>query len=63
MNKTMIESPCMLVCTMDIRSGFCLGCARTLDEISRWSGMSDAERQAVMMQLPVRHQELEKREG
>jgi predicted Fe-S protein YdhL (DUF1289 family) len=39
---------------MDARRRYCLGCQRTLDEIARWSEMSDAEREAVMAQLAAR---------
>ena len=31
---------------MDPARGVCIGCCRTLDEIARWGGMSDAEREA-----------------
>jgi hypothetical protein len=50
----MIESPCNKICTLDARSGLCLGCGRTVDEIARWSAMSAAERARVMTELPVR---------
>lgn len=50
----MIESPCVKVCVMDARSGFCLGCARTIDEIARWGSMSDAERARTLAALPDR---------
>jgi predicted Fe-S protein YdhL (DUF1289 family) len=50
----MIESPCTNVCTVDARSGLCVGCGRTLDEIARWSEMSDAERSQIMRALPAR---------
>jgi len=50
----MIESPCIKVCTMDPGSGRCDGCARTLDEIARWTGMSAAERNRIMRELPLR---------
>jgi uncharacterized protein len=50
----MIESPCVKVCTLDARSGLCLGCGRTIDEIARWTGMSAAERDRVMGELPWR---------
>ena len=50
----MIESPCTKICTLDARSGQCLGCGRTIDEIARWSGMSDAERRRIMAELPAR---------
>jgi len=40
----MIESPCIEICTLDARSGQCLGCGRSIDEIARWTAMDDAER-------------------
>jgi hypothetical protein len=50
----MIESPCVKICTLDARSGLCLGCGRTLDEIAQWRKLSDAERKRVMAELPAR---------
>lgn len=63
MNTAAIESPCILVCVMDSQTGFCLGCARTLDEIAGWSMMDSDERRAVMALLAQRHERLEKREN
>jgi 2-hydroxychromene-2-carboxylate isomerase len=42
------------VCVLDSARGVCRGCGRTLDEIARWGGMSDAERDEIMDQLPGR---------
>jgi hypothetical protein len=39
---------------MHAASGWCEGCARTLDEIARWSTMADTEKRAVWKVLPVR---------
>lgn len=39
---------------MDADNRYCLGCKRTLDEIALWSEMSDAERAAIVSQLPMR---------
>ena len=50
----MIDSPCVKVCTLDARSGRCLGCGRTVDEIARWIEMSGAERARVIGELPWR---------
>ena len=50
----MIESPCVKTCTMDARTGLCLGCCRSLDEIARWGSMDAAERARVMAELPAR---------
>jgi predicted Fe-S protein YdhL (DUF1289 family) len=51
---TMIESPCVKICTLDARSGLCLGCGRTINEIARWTAMSAAERIRVIGELPSR---------
>ncbi len=50
----MIVSPCVKVCLMDPRVGQCAGCGRTLAEIAAWGRMSEAERRAVMDDLPRR---------
>jgi uncharacterized protein len=50
----MIETPCVKICTVDARRGFCLGCGRAIDEIARWAGMSAAERARIMDELPER---------
>lgn len=50
----MIESPCIKTCTLNARSGLCLGCGRTIDEIARWAAMSAAERARIMAELPAR---------
>jgi hypothetical protein len=55
-----MKSPCNKVCVMDAQSGYCRGCGRTLDEIARWSEMSDAEREAVLAALPERRSDVAK---
>ncbi len=50
----MIESPCVNICTLDARTRTCLGCGRTIDEITRWSTMTPAERSCIMGELPSR---------
>lgn len=49
-----VASPCTNVCRIDRRSGWCEGCRRSMDEISRWPHASDAERRAILAQLPGR---------
>jgi uncharacterized protein len=51
---SMIESPCVKICTYEPGSGVCSGCGRTLDEIARWSQMSDEDRRRIMVELPAR---------
>ena len=49
-----IETPCIAVCMMDPRTSLCFGCGRSLPEIARWHRIDNAERLAIMAQLPVR---------
>ena len=56
-----IESPCILVCSIDDRSGFCFGCGRTRDEIGAWIGMTAEARRDVMAALPARLETVERR--
>jgi hypothetical protein len=49
-----ILTPCIGVCGLDA-DGYCEGCFRTIDEITGWSAMSDAERARIMNEvLPAR---------
>jgi len=49
-----ITTPCTKVCTLDPISRLCVGCGRTLDEIARWSALSEGERARIMAELPGR---------
>jgi uncharacterized protein len=49
-----IETPCIQVCVVDPASRLCRGCGRTLDEIGRWTVMTEAERKRIMAELPAR---------
>jgi predicted Fe-S protein YdhL (DUF1289 family) len=49
-----IASPCTKVCIIDPRSGLCLGCGRTLDEIAGWASFTESERGRIMTELPQR---------
>ncbi len=53
-----VASPCINVCRMDAKSGYCEGCRRTLDEIASWSTYTAAEKRAVLALLPARKQNL-----
>jgi len=49
-------SPCTLICTLDDDKQ-CLGCGRTLRQISGWALMSIAQQWAVIDQLAARERE------
>ena len=51
---TAVPSPCMSICRMDMDTGFCEGCLRTLDEIAAWGRMSEEEKREVWAPLSER---------
>lgn len=56
-----MESPCILVCSIDDKTGYCFGCGRTRDEIAGWIGMTNAERRTIMASLPARLETVERK--
>lgn len=50
-------TPCIAVCQIDPKSGFCMGCYRTLKEIARWGRFSEDERTALLPELDRRKAE------
>jgi predicted Fe-S protein YdhL (DUF1289 family) len=49
-----MQTPCVLICSIDAASGICLGCGRTLNEIGSWTQFDDSERRDIMARLPAR---------
>ncbi|MFD0986322.1 DUF1289 domain-containing protein [Methyloligella solikamskensis] len=47
-------SPCIGVCKLDERTGYCLGCGRTGDEIGAWGGLDPASQDEIWAELPAR---------
>ncbi|QLF70762.1 DUF1289 domain-containing protein [Peteryoungia desertarenae] len=56
-----MESPCTLVCSIDMKTGYCFGCGRTRDEIGSWTTYSDIERRTIMALLPARLETVERK--
>jgi uncharacterized protein len=57
----MIESPCILVCSIDMKTGLCFGCGRTRDEIGYWSMITAERRREIMTELPARLETVERK--
>lgn len=57
MSAAPVPSPCISVCRMDERTGWCAGCLRTLDEIAVWSMLDDEEKREVWVDLGRRRVE------
>jgi len=60
MSNAEITSPCIKVCAVDGRTGYCLGCGRTMSEIGGWVKLGDAGRAKVLELLPERMETLTK---
>jgi hypothetical protein len=48
------DDPCTSVCQFDGRTGWCLGCGRTVLEIRAWRKMTPFRRMALARELPRR---------
>ena len=49
MKKSLIESPCISVCRYE--NEVCVGCGRTVDDITNWYDMTDKQKQAVLNRI------------
>ena len=58
-----VGSTTVKLCVVHPEARICVGCHRSIDEISRWSRLTHAERAAVMAELPGRAPLLAKRRG
>lgn len=54
-----IQSPCKLICELDLEAGLCKGCGRSREEIAMWTRYSPAKRAFVMTELAERLEKLE----
>ena len=52
--KPEVSTPCINICRMDEQNRLCIGCFRTLEELKRWSSMSEDQRLEIMAQLEAR---------
>lgn len=52
------HSPCIGVCQIDEKTGYCLGCARTRGELGDWMTMTEAQRDSVWAAIPARLESL-----
>tara|TARA_B110001454_G_C12517110_1_gene349395 strand:- start:455 stop:628 length:174 start_codon:yes stop_codon:yes gene_type:complete len=50
-----IDSPCNDICAIVYKSGLCLGCSRTQDEIKNWLHYSDDQKIKVLKDLKRRN--------
>jgi hypothetical protein len=48
-----VPSPCVDICRLDAQ-GLCVGCRRTIEEISEWSRASEARRREILRDVALR---------
>jgi predicted Fe-S protein YdhL (DUF1289 family) len=53
MIEAAVPSPCVDICRLDAQ-GLCVGCRRTIDEITEWPRASEARRRAILRELERR---------
>jgi predicted Fe-S protein YdhL (DUF1289 family) len=58
-----VDSPCVKICVIHPESRICIGCRRTIDEISGWARLSAEDRLAIVQALPGRMVSSGKRRG
>jgi predicted Fe-S protein YdhL (DUF1289 family) len=56
--SALMPSPCLGICRMDEATGFCLGCARSGEEVAIWRDVGDAHRRKIWASLPDRYAKL-----
>ncbi|WP_415888095.1 DUF1289 domain-containing protein [Neptuniibacter sp. QD37_6] len=56
-NPTQTESPCVRNCCLNDQD-ICVGCYRSLDEILRWSKVSEVERSSILKNTDRRKAQL-----
>ena len=61
--RSEIESPCVKLCVVHPQERICVGCFRSIDEITMWSRMTPERRAEVMAELPSRAPRLSRRRG
>ena len=47
----MVKSPCIDVCKIDYESGYCIGCNRTIEEITNWSSFNDSQKKKILTKV------------
>jgi predicted Fe-S protein YdhL (DUF1289 family) len=49
-----VESPCVKICQLDQRRGYCVGCYRTGAEIAAWVTADDDTRRDILVRARER---------
>ena len=47
----MYVTPCIGICQIDNKTNLCIGCKRTVEQITNWINLSNEERLDIMKEL------------
>lgn len=53
-----IDSPCVRNCCLD-QNDVCLGCFRTLEEITQWSQIDNSGKQKILRSAQLRREQIQ----
>ena len=49
-----IDTPCIDICSIDRDSGECIGCGRTVEEVSNWENFNNLKKKQILEDLSTR---------
>jgi predicted Fe-S protein YdhL (DUF1289 family) len=49
-----VASPCIGICRLDPEAALCVGCLRSIEEITRWPSAGVPERRAILDRVALR---------
>jgi predicted Fe-S protein YdhL (DUF1289 family) len=52
--ETNVASPCIGICRLDAEAALCVGCLRSVAEITRWSSAGEHERRTILDRVALR---------
>jgi len=50
----MVKSPCTSICAIDPKIGLCVGCKRTIKEITNWFNLSNMQKKKILLKIQDR---------
>ncbi len=54
MSPAAVPSPCVEICRLDPKTGLCVGCLRTGDEIAAWGAADDDAKREILERVKAR---------
>jgi predicted Fe-S protein YdhL (DUF1289 family) len=47
----MVKSPCTNICIIHYNVGYCMGCKRTIKEITNWSNLGNIDKKKILLKI------------